>query len=49
MLNNGLNYIYAGYWWQIYPAGVAIVVTVLAFNMLAESVRDSIAARVTAK
>lgn len=48
MLNNGLNYIYAGYWWQIYPAGVAIVVTVLAFNMLAESVRDSIAARVTA-
>lgn len=45
MLSNGLNYIYAGYWWQIYPAGVAIVVTVLAFNMLAESVRDSFATR----
>lgn len=45
MLSNGLNYIYAGYWWQIYPAGVAIVVTVLAFNMLAESVRDSFGAR----
>ena len=45
MLSNGLNYIYAGYWWQIYPAGLAIVVTVLAFNMLAESVRDSFAAR----
>jgi peptide/nickel transport system permease protein len=45
MLSNGLNYIYAGYWWQIYPAGLAIVVTVLAFNMLAESVRDSFATR----
>jgi peptide/nickel transport system permease protein len=41
MLSNGLNYIYAGYWWQIYPAGLAIVITVLAFNMLAEAVRDS--------
>ena len=45
MLSNGLNYIYAGYWWQIYPAGLAIVITVLAFNMLAESVRDSFETR----
>lgn len=45
MLSNGLNYIYAGYWWQIYPAGVAIVVTVLSFNMLAESVRDTFETR----
>jgi len=45
MLSNGLNYIYAGYWWQIYPAGLAIVITVLAFNVLAESVRDSFATR----
>jgi len=45
MLSNGLNYIYAGYWWQIYPAGLAIVATVLGFNMLAESIRDSFATR----
>ncbi len=45
MLSQGLNYIYAGYWWQIYPAGLAIVITVLAFNMLAESVRDSFETR----
>ncbi len=47
MLSNGLNYIYAGYWWQIYPAGIAIVITVLAFNMLAESVRDTFETRLT--
>jgi peptide/nickel transport system permease protein len=47
MLSNGLDYIYAGYWWQIYPAGLAIVITVLAFNMLAESVRDSFETRLT--
>ncbi len=46
MLSNGLNYIYAGYWWQIYPAGIAIVITVLAFNMVAESVRDTFETRI---
>ncbi len=45
MLSSGLNYIYAGYWWQIYPAGLVIVITVLAFNMVAESVRDSFETR----
>lgn len=45
MLSNGLNYIYAGYWWQIYPAGVVIVLTVISFNMLAEAARDSFETR----
>ncbi|MGH9029727.1 MAG: ABC transporter permease [Acidimicrobiales bacterium] len=45
MLSNGLNYIYAGYWWQIYPAGLVIVITVLAFNMFAEAVRDTFETR----
>jgi peptide/nickel transport system permease protein len=45
MLSSGLSYIYAGYWWQIYPAGLVIVITVLAFNMFAESVRDSFETR----
>ncbi|MDA8310729.1 MAG: ABC transporter permease [Actinomycetota bacterium] len=47
MLSNGLNYIYAGYWWQIYPAGLVIVITVLAFNMVAEAVRDTFETRLT--
>lgn len=49
MLSNGLSYIYSGYWWQIYPAGVAIVLTVMGFNLLAEAVRDTVAARLRAR
>lgn len=42
MLTNGLNYIHEGYWWQIYPAGIAIVLTVMGFNFVGEALRDSI-------
>ena len=41
MLSNGLNYIYDGYWWLIYPAGVLIVVTVVAFNFVGDALRDA--------
>jgi len=40
MLATGIAYIYDGYWWELYPAGVALVVTVVAFNLLGDSVRD---------
>lgn len=45
MLNDGLNYAYSGYWWLIYPAGLAIVVTVLAFNFLGDALRDALEVR----
>jgi peptide/nickel transport system permease protein len=45
MLNNGLTYIYGGNWWLIYPAGLAIVVTVVAFNFLGEALRDTLEVR----
>ncbi|HUY30096.1 MAG TPA: ABC transporter permease [Acidimicrobiales bacterium] len=45
MLNNGLNYIYDGYWWLIYPAGVAIVLTVIAFSFVGDALRDAVDAR----
>jgi len=45
MLSDGLNYLYAGYWWQVYPAGLCIVITVLAFNMIGENLRGSIDVR----
>ncbi len=48
MLNNGLNYIYGGDWWLIYPAGLAIVVTVVAFNFLGEALRDTLEVRLQA-
>ena len=41
MLTDGLNYAYDGYWWLIYPAGVAIVLTVVAFNLIGDSLRDA--------
>jgi peptide/nickel transport system permease protein len=45
MLNQGLNYAYANDWWLIYPAGVAIIVTVVAFNLLGDALRDSLDVR----
>jgi peptide/nickel transport system permease protein len=45
MLSDGLNYIYDGYWWLIYPAGLAIVVTVVAFNFIGDALRDAMEVR----
>jgi peptide/nickel transport system permease protein len=41
MLTNGLDYIYDGYWWLIYPAGLSIVLTVMAFNFIGDALRDA--------
>ena len=45
MLSNGTNYLYDGYWWEIYPAGIAIVLTVIAFNFIGDALRDSLEVR----
>jgi peptide/nickel transport system permease protein len=45
MLTTGLNYIFDGYWWQIYPAGLCIVLTVVAFNLLGDAIRDALDVR----
>ena len=44
-LAGGLNYIFAGYWWLIYPAGIAIVLTVVAFNFVGDAMRDALEVR----
>jgi peptide/nickel transport system permease protein len=41
MLSDGLNYTYSGYWWLTYPPGVAIVITVVAFNLVGDGLRDA--------
>ena len=46
MLENGVNFLFDGYWWQIYPAGAMIVLTVVAFNFVGDALRDSIDVRV---
>lgn len=45
MLSNGLNFIYEGKWWLIYPAGVAIVLTVIAFNFIGDALRAALEIR----
>ena len=45
MLNSGLNSIYDGYWWQIFPAGIAIILVVIAINFIGDALRDSFEVR----
>jgi peptide/nickel transport system permease protein len=45
MLSNGLNYTYAGYWWLIFPPGIAIVLTVVCFNFIGDALRDAFEVR----
>ncbi len=45
MLNEGLQNLYNGYWWEIYPAGIIVVITVLGFNLLGDGLRNLLDAR----
>ena len=45
MLENGVNFLYDGYWWEIYPAGALIVLTVVAFNFIGDGLRDAMDVR----
>jgi peptide/nickel transport system permease protein len=45
MLSTGINYVYAGYWWLIYPPGIAIVLIVMAFNAVGDGLRDAFETR----
>lgn len=45
MLATGLQYIYDGYWWMIYPAGALIVLTIMACNFTGDGLRDAFETR----
>jgi peptide/nickel transport system permease protein len=45
MLSTGVNYVYAGDWWLIYPPGLAILLVVMAFNMVGDGLRDAFEVR----
>jgi len=45
MLNQGLNSVYDGYWWQIFPAGIAIILVVIAINFVGDALRDAFEVR----
>jgi peptide/nickel transport system permease protein len=47
MLSGGLTYLQSGtnYWWLIYPAGIAIILTCICFNFIGDALRDSFETR----
>jgi peptide/nickel transport system permease protein len=45
MLSQGSTYLLDGYWWEVYPAGLIIMATVVAFNFAGDALRDSLDAR----
>ena len=40
MLSDGISSVYSGTWWLIFPAGIAIVLVVSAFNFIGDGLRD---------
>lgn len=47
MLSGGLNYLQSSqnYWWLIYPAGIAIIITCIAINFIGDALRDAFETR----
>nr|WP_220182628.1 ABC transporter permease [Streptomyces reniochalinae] len=41
MLSSGITYTQVGYWWLIFPPGLAIVLVVAAFNFIGDGLRDA--------
>jgi peptide/nickel transport system permease protein len=49
MLSDGTSDLASGYWWQVYPALVAIVLTVVAFNFIGDALQDAFDVRLQEK
>ena len=46
MLSGGLTYLQGqDYWWLIYPPGIAIILTCIAFNFIGDALRDAFETR----
>jgi peptide/nickel transport system permease protein len=45
MLSQGSSFLSDGYWWQVYPALLAIILIVVAFNFIGDALRDSFEVR----
>lgn len=46
MLAGGLNYLFDGYWWLVYPPALILVITVVAFNLIGDAIRDALDVRI---
>jgi peptide/nickel transport system permease protein len=45
MLSQGTTYLLDGYWWEVYPAGFVIMLTVVAFNLVGDALAAALDAR----
>jgi peptide/nickel transport system permease protein len=45
MLSNGTGNLLNGYWWQVYPVGICIVLMVMAMNLIGDALRDALDVR----
>jgi len=45
MLSNGTQNLMNGYWWEVYPVGACIVLTVMAMNLVGDALRDALDVR----
>jgi peptide/nickel transport system permease protein len=45
MLTNGVNNLFNGFWWQVYPPLIVLVVTVIAFRQIGDACNDLISGR----
>jgi peptide/nickel transport system permease protein len=45
MLSSGIDSVYDGYWWQIFPAGIMIILVVIAINFIGDALRDAFEVR----
>ena len=45
MLGGAQNYVASGYWWLVYPPAVILIVTIIAFSLIGDALRDSLDVR----
>jgi peptide/nickel transport system permease protein len=45
MLSTATVYINSGYWWLLYPPGIAIILVAIAFNFMGDALRDAFEVR----
>jgi peptide/nickel transport system permease protein len=45
MLTSGLNDLFNGYWWLVYPPAIVLIITIIAFSLIGDAVRDSLDVR----
>jgi peptide/nickel transport system permease protein len=45
MLTHGLEDLFNGYWWLVYPPAIILVITIIGFSLIGDAVRDSLDVR----